>query len=47
MRALYGGRLVFHGDDAELQPGISLHLIGGHTAGIQSVHQHFAGRRFA
>ncbi len=37
VRALYGGRLVFHDGDEELQPGISLHLIGGHTAGIQSV----------
>ena len=37
IRALYGKRVVFHDGDEELQPGISLHLIGGHTAGIQSV----------
>ncbi|MDP1838661.1 MAG: N-acyl homoserine lactonase family protein, partial [Reyranella sp.] len=37
VRAVYGKRVVFHDGDEELQPGISLHLIGGHTAGIQSV----------
>ncbi|MBN9514386.1 MAG: N-acyl homoserine lactonase family protein [Alphaproteobacteria bacterium] len=37
VRVLYGGRVVFHDGDEELQPGISLHLIGGHTMGIQSV----------
>ena len=37
VRALYGKRVVFHDGDEEMQPGISVHLIGGHTAGIQSV----------
>ena len=37
VRAVYGKRVVFHDGDEEIQPGISVHLIGGHTAGIQSV----------
>jgi hypothetical protein len=28
---------VFHDGDEEIQPGLSVHLIGGHTMGIQSV----------
>jgi len=31
------GRVRFHDGDAELFPGISLHLIGGHTMGLQVV----------
>ena len=31
---------VFHDGDAELAPGLSLHHIGGHTMGIQSVRVH-------
>lgn len=34
---VYEGRVAFHSGDAELAPGITLHLIGGHTLGIQSV----------
>ena len=37
VRALYGKRVVFHDGDEEIQPGISVHLIGGHTMGMQSV----------
>ncbi len=37
VRHLYSGRLAFHDGDEELVPGLSLHRIGGHTAGIQSV----------
>jgi glyoxylase-like metal-dependent hydrolase (beta-lactamase superfamily II) len=37
VRALYGQRVVFHDGDEEIQPGLSVHLIGGHTMGIQSV----------
>ncbi|WP_070105633.1 N-acyl homoserine lactonase family protein [Burkholderia plantarii] len=37
VRHLYDGRLVFHDGDAELAPGVSLHLIGGHTLGQQVV----------
>ena len=34
---VYRGRVAFHAGDAELAPGITLHLVGGHTPGIQSV----------
>lgn len=37
VRHVHGGRVAFHDGDAELAPGLSLHCIGGHTAGIQSV----------
>jgi glyoxylase-like metal-dependent hydrolase (beta-lactamase superfamily II) len=34
---VYRGRVEFHDGDAELAPGLSVHLIGGHTMGIQCV----------
>ena len=34
---LFEGRVVFHNATSELEPGISLHHIGGHTMGLQSV----------
>jgi len=37
VRRLYAGRVRFHDGDAELAPGVSLHLIGGHTMGLQAV----------
>lgn len=37
VRHVYGKRVVFHDGDAELAPGIALHHIGGHTAGLQVV----------
>jgi glyoxylase-like metal-dependent hydrolase (beta-lactamase superfamily II) len=37
VRRVYAGRVHFHDGDAELAPGISLHLIGGHTMGLQVV----------
>lgn len=37
VRKLYGGQVEFHRGDTELAPGLSLHLIGGHTAGLQVV----------
>ncbi len=37
VRMVYGERVVFHDGDAELAPGLSLHHIGGHTAGLQVV----------
>ncbi|VTU46348.1 N-acyl homoserine lactonase (plasmid) [Variovorax sp. SRS16] len=39
---VYGGRVRFHDGDAELAPGISVHLIGGHTLGLQVVRVHTA-----
>ncbi|MGE0714868.1 MAG: N-acyl homoserine lactonase family protein [Alphaproteobacteria bacterium] len=35
--AVYGDRVVFHDGDVELAPGLSVHFIGGHTMGLQSV----------
>ncbi len=40
IRLVFGGRVTFHKGDAELAPGISLHRIGGHTAGLQCVRVH-------
>jgi len=37
VRNVYRGRVRFHDGDATLFPGISLHLIGGHTMGLQVV----------
>ncbi len=34
---VYDDRVVFHDGDAELAPGISVHLVGGHTMGLQVV----------
>lgn len=34
---VYEGRVVFRRGDAELAPGISVHLVGGHTEGLQVV----------
>jgi glyoxylase-like metal-dependent hydrolase (beta-lactamase superfamily II) len=37
VRNVYRGRVRFHSGDAELFPGVSVHLIGGHTKGLQVV----------
>lgn len=37
VRNVYAGRVQFHEGTAELAPGLSVHRIGGHTAGLQSV----------
>lgn len=42
MRALYADRLHFHDGDAELAPGVTLHLVGGHSQGLQSIRVHTA-----
>jgi len=34
---LYRGKLAFHDGDEEIAPGVSVHLIGGHTMGVQAV----------
>lgn len=39
---VYAGRVHFHDADAELAPGLSVHLIGGHTLGLQVVRVHTA-----
>ncbi len=40
VRLVFNDRVVFHRDDEEVAPGISVHHIGGHTAGLQSVRVH-------
>lgn len=37
VRLVYKDRVVFHRGDAELAPGLSVHHVGGHTAGLQCV----------
>ena len=40
VRNAYAGRLRFHDGDAAIAPGVSVHLIGGHTMGLQVVRVH-------
>ena len=40
VRMLFKDRVVFHQGAEELAPGVSLHHIGGHTPGLQSVRVH-------
>jgi glyoxylase-like metal-dependent hydrolase (beta-lactamase superfamily II) len=40
VRRVHAGRVVFHDGDAQLACGVSLHRIGGHTAGMQCVRVH-------
>jgi glyoxylase-like metal-dependent hydrolase (beta-lactamase superfamily II) len=40
VRMLYDGRMQFHKGDDELAPGVTMHRIGGHTIGLQSVRVH-------
>lgn len=37
VREVYKGRVRFHDGDAQIAPGLSVHLIGGHTRGLQAV----------
>jgi len=40
VRLVFGNRVAFHDGEAELAPGLTLHHIGGHTAGLQCVRVH-------
>ena len=40
IRLVYKNRVVFHDGEGEIAPGISVHHIGGHTMGLQSVRVH-------
>lgn len=42
IRLAYAKRIVFHRGDEDVAPGISVHHIGGHTAGLQVVRVHTA-----
>ncbi len=37
VRAVYAERVVYHDGDGEVAPGVTVHLVGGHTAGLQIV----------
>jgi len=37
VRRVHAGRMRFHDGTAEIAPGVSLHLIGGHSGGLQAV----------
>ncbi|MBV8184154.1 MAG: N-acyl homoserine lactonase family protein [Hyphomicrobiales bacterium] len=37
VREVYRGRVLFHDGVAELDPGLTLHPLGGHSAGLQVV----------
>ena len=40
VRLVYDGRVQFHDGDDELAPGLTIHRIGGHTAGLQCMRVH-------
>lgn len=40
VRKVYAGRVKFHDGFAEVAPGIEVHKVGGHTAGLQIVRVH-------
>lgn len=40
VRYVYSGRIRFHEGTATLAPGITLHLVGGHSGGLQIVRVH-------
>ncbi len=42
VRLVYKDRVVFHDGEGLLAPGLSVHRIGGHTAGMQVVRVHTA-----
>ena len=37
VRKVFAGRATFHDGDGEIAPGVSVHLIGGHSKGLQCV----------
>jgi glyoxylase-like metal-dependent hydrolase (beta-lactamase superfamily II) len=37
VRRVFDGRVVFHADDSQLFPGVTLHHLPGHTLGLQAV----------
>ncbi len=40
IRLVFADRVAFHDGDDEIAPGITVHRIGGHTAGLQCVRVH-------
>jgi len=43
VQMVFAERVVFHDGDTEIAPGLSLHLIGGHSRGLQVVRIESAG----
>lgn len=37
VRRVYDGKVAFHDGDAEVAPGVSVHKVGGHSRGLQTV----------
>lgn len=37
VKNVYSGRVIFQDGDAEIAPGVTVHKIGGHSRGLQSV----------
>jgi glyoxylase-like metal-dependent hydrolase (beta-lactamase superfamily II) len=37
VRHVFAGRIVFHNGSREIAPGVSVHLVGGHSGGMQIV----------
>jgi glyoxylase-like metal-dependent hydrolase (beta-lactamase superfamily II) len=37
VRNLYAGRVKFHDGEGAVAPGVTVHLVGGHTSGLQIV----------
>ena len=37
VRAVYRGRVVFHDGEAQVAPNVTVHRVGGHSAGLQVV----------
>lgn len=42
VRLVYEDRVEYHDGDWDLRPGVSVHLVGGHTHGLQVVRVHTA-----
>jgi len=40
VRRVFDGRVEFHDGDSQVAPGLSVHLVGGHTNGLQIVRVH-------
>ncbi len=44
VRLVFAGKVQFHKGDVVLEPGLSLHLVGGHSKGLQVVRLEEEGR---
>ena len=37
VKQVYSGRVIFHNGEGQIAPGVTVHLVGGHTRGLQVV----------